>query len=138
MNCGEPGSDSPRESIGNGSLRRGIKPESNKTKSMKQTVTEFQFVDSFRHAGRESQFSVPARRALFAYLEDYEDSTGTELELDPIAVCCDFCEYPSALEASQAYGFELRGDDDESRALEWLREKTQVIEFSGGIVIHNF
>lgn len=105
---------------------------------MKQTVSEFQFVESFRHAGRESQFSVPARRALFAHLEDYEESTGTELELDPIGICCEFAEYPSALEAAKSYGLELRGDDDESRALDWLREKTQVVEFEGGVVIRQF
>ena len=105
---------------------------------MKQTVTEFQFVESFRHAGRETQFSVNARRALFAHLEDYEDSTGTELELDPIGICCEFAEYPTALEAAKVYGLELRGDDDESRALDWLREKTQVVEFEGGLVIQQF
>jgi hypothetical protein len=105
---------------------------------MKTTVSEFQFVDSFRACGRESQFSVPARRALFAHLEDYEKSTCFELELDPIGICCEFAEYPSALEAAKVYGLELRGDDDESRALEWLREKTQVVEFEGGIVIQNF
>ena len=109
-----------------------------KIQSMKTTVSEFQFVEAFRHAGRESQFSVPARRALFEHLEDYEDSTGTELELDPIGICCEFAEYPTALEAAKVYGLELRGDDDESRALEWLREKTQVVEFDGGIVIQNF
>lgn len=105
---------------------------------MKQTVTEYMFVDSFRHAGRESQFSVPARRAIFAHCEAFEHDTGTELELDPIAICCDFAEYPSAIEAAKAYGLELRGDDDESRALDWLREKTQVVEFEGGIVIQQF
>jgi hypothetical protein len=105
---------------------------------MKQTVSEFQFVDSFRAYGRESQFSVPARRALFAHLEDYEKETCFELELDPIGICCEFAEYPCALEAAKVYGLELRGDDEESRALDWLREKTQVIEFEGGIVIQNF
>ena len=105
---------------------------------MKQTVSEYQFVDSFRHAGRESQFSVPARRALFDHLESFEHDSGTELELDPIGICCEFAEYPTALEAAKVYGLELRGDDDESRALDWLREKTQVIEFDGGIVIQQF
>jgi hypothetical protein len=105
---------------------------------MKQTVSEFQFVDSFRHAGRESQFTVPARRALFEYLEEYEDSCGVELELDPVGICCEWREYPSALDAAKEYGLELRGDDDESRALEWLREQTQVVEFDGGIVIQAF
>ena len=105
---------------------------------MKQTITEYQFIEAFRHAGRESQFSVPARRALFAHLEDYEKETCFELELDPIGICCEFAEYSCALEAAKVYGLELRGDDEESRALEWLREKTQVVEFEGGIVIQNF
>ena len=105
---------------------------------MKQTVTEYQFVDSFRACGRESQFSVPARRALFEYLEEYEKETCFELELDPVGICCEFAEYPCAIEAAKVYGLELRGDDDESRALDWLREKTQVIEFEGGIVIQQF
>lgn len=96
------------------------------------------FVDSFRHAGRETQFSINARRALFEYLESFENDCGFEFELDPIAICCEFAEYPCALEAAKAYGLELRGDDDESRALDWLREKTQVVEFEGGIVIQQF
>ena len=105
---------------------------------MKTTVSEFQFVDSFRHAGRETQFSVPARRALFAHLEEFEEDSGTELELDPIAFCCEWAEYPSALDAAKVYGLELRGDDEESRALDWLREKTPVIEFDGGVIIQQF
>lgn len=105
---------------------------------MKQTVTEYQFIDSFRHAGLESQFTVPARRAMFEYLEEYENSTGEEIELDPVGVCCGWREYPSAREAAEEYGLELRWDDDESRALEWLREQTQVVEFDGGIVVQSF
>jgi hypothetical protein len=105
---------------------------------MKTIVSEFQFVDSFRHAGREAQFTVNARRALFAHLEDYEDSTGEELTLDPIAVCCDFAEYPSALAASEAYGFKDGIDSKEESALEWLQNRTQVVEFDGGIVIQQF
>ena len=108
---------------------------------MKQTVTEFQFVESFRHAGRETQFSVPARRALFAHLEDYERETCFELELDPIGICCEWAEYPSALAAAKEYGFdEVCGDDSdcEPEALEWLRNHTQVVEFDGGLVIQLF
>jgi len=105
---------------------------------MKQIVTEYMFVDSFRHAGRESQFSVPARRAIFAHLEQLEDSCGTEFELDPIAVCCEWCEYPTALEAAKTYGYQEATDSKEESPLEWLQNRTQVIEFDGGIVIQQF
>jgi hypothetical protein len=109
--------------------------------SMKTIVTEFQFIEAFRHAGRETQFTVNARRALFAHFEDFEHDTGTEITLDPIGICCEFAEYPSALKAANDFGFkEVCGNDAdcEPEALDWLREQTQVVEFEGGIVIQLF
>lgn len=108
---------------------------------MKTTVSSYQFVDSFRSAGRESQFSRPALLALFEYLEEYEDSCGVELELDPVGICCEWAEYPSALVAAKEYGFgEVCGNDTdcEPEALEWLCYHTQVVEFDGGVVIQLF
>jgi hypothetical protein len=105
---------------------------------MKTTVSEFQFVDSFRAAGRESQFSRAALFALFEYLEDYEDSCGVEFELDPIGICCEWAEYPSALKAAHDYGSSGKENDTEEAALEWLENRTQVVEFDGGVVIQLF
>ena len=105
---------------------------------MKTIVSEYQFIESFRLCGRETQFTVPARRALFEYLEEYENSTGEELTLDPIAVCCDFAEYTSALSAAEAYGFKDGIDSKDETPLEWLQNRTQVIEFEGGLVIQQF
>jgi hypothetical protein len=103
--------------------------------NMKTTVTSYQFVDSFRAAGRESQFSRAALFALFEYLEDYEDSCGVELELDPVGICCEWAEHDSAILAAKEYGQEF---SDEEEALEWLRDHTQVVEFEGGVVIQLF
>ena len=102
---------------------------------MKTIVSEYQFIDSFRACGRETQFSVPARRALFEYLEEYENSTGEELTLDPIGICCEWAEYPSALEAAKAYGFE---SEDNDQAEMWLGRKTTVVQFDGGLLVQNF
>lgn len=110
-------------------------PDSN---IMKQTVTEYMFVDSFLHAGRGTQFSVPARRALFAYFEELEDSCGTEFELDPVGICCEWCEYPSALEAAKDYGFKDGIDSQDETPLEWLQNRTQVVEFNSGLIIQCF
>jgi len=105
---------------------------------MKQTVTSHQFVESFRACGRESQFTVPARRALFEYLEEYENSIAEELTLDPIGLCCEWAEYPSALKAAHDYGSSGKENDTEEAALEWLQNHTQVVEFEGGIVVQMF
>ena len=107
-------------------------------KTMKQTVTEYQFVDSFRACGRESQFTVAARRALFDHFENIEIWTDTEIELDPIGICCEFAEYPSALDAAKDYGYQEGIDSQDETPLEWLQNRTQVVEFEGGLVIQCF
>lgn len=105
---------------------------------MKTIVSEYQFVDAFRLCGRETQFSVPARRALFDHFENIEEWTDTEITLDPIGICCEFAEYPSALAAAKDFGFQEGIDSKEESALEWLQNRTQVIEFDGGLVIQQF
>lgn len=102
---------------------------------MKTTVTSYQFVESFRACGRESQFSRAALFALFEYLEEYENSTGEEIELDPIAVCCEWAEFSSAREAASEYGF--KSEDDEEAEM-WLGRKTTVVQFDGGLVVQQF
>jgi len=105
---------------------------------MKTIVSEYQFVDSFRLCGRESQFTVPARRALFDHFEQVEEDSDTELTLDPIGICCEWAEYPSALKAANDFGFKGNESDTEEAALDWLHEQTQVVTFDGGIVIQQF
>ena len=102
---------------------------------MKTTVTSHQFVEAFRACGRETQFSRAALFALFEYLEEYENFTGEEIELDPIGICCEWAEYSSAREAASEYGFEAE-DDDEAEM--WLGRKTTVVQFDGGLVVQQF
>ena len=105
---------------------------------MKTIVSEYQFVESFRLCGRESQFSVRARYALFSHFENIEQWTDTEITLDPIAICCEWAEYPSALKAANDYGYKVNENDSEEAALDWLHEQTQVVPFDGGLVIQQF
>lgn len=114
------------------------------------TVDSSMFIDAFRRMGRENQFSSEAMEALFEHIENYEQETGAPLELDVIALCCEFAEYETALEAAADYGFtsELEADDfedaedfedaREEEALEWLRDRTEVISFDSGLIIRNF
>lgn len=108
---------------------------------MKIIVTEYTFIDSFRAHGRENQFSYPALRALFEYFEDFEENTGEELELDPIAICCEWQEFETALAGAKAFGFsEVCGEDTdcEREALDWLQDHTPAVEFDGGVVVRVF
>ena len=59
---------------------------------MKQTINESQFVDAFRDHERTEQFSRDALCLLFEHFEALEQDTGKEIELDVIAICCDYSE----------------------------------------------
>lgn len=102
---------------------------------MKQTISIHEFRDAFRKADRINQFTYEGLEALFDYLEELEEDTGEEMELDVIAICCDFAEYESLQECAEQYGIE--GDDKE--ILEELNDNTQVIELdNGGIIIQAY
>jgi len=70
---------------------------------MKQSVNIYDFERAFKNFERDN-FSYDGLKALFEYLEEYEDSTGEEVELDVIALCCDYMEYDSLKEYNDDYG----------------------------------
>lgn len=107
---------------------------------MKSRVTWYSFADAFKACGRESQFSRPALAALFDYLEDYEDQTGEEIELDVVGLCCEFAEHDSILCAAKEYGYKVGIDDRDETPLDWLQNRTTVIEVPNEtcVVIRSF
>ena len=70
---------------------------------MKQSVNIYDFERAFKRCERDN-FSYDGLKALFEYLEEYEDSTGEEVELDVIALCCEYMEYDSLKEYNDDYG----------------------------------
>ncbi len=99
------------------------------------------FLDAFRAYGRNDQFSRTALVALFDYYEQLEEETGEEIELDVVAICCDWSEFGTALEAAKEYGFEPDGDDadeNEEAALDWLNDKTTVLKSGDSVVVLGF
>ena len=84
---------------------------------MKQTVNVYDFERAFVDMDRADNFSYEGKKALFEYLEQYEEDTGEEIELDVIGLCCDYSEFDTALEAAREYGYE---PDNDPEALEYL------------------
>lgn len=108
---------------------------------MFQSINEYDFRQSFHAMNRGDNFSYEGLTALFDYLEDYEESTGESLELDVIGLCCDFCEYSSAIEAVQEYDNGTLCDiieQGEEACLDWLADNTTALSFDGGVIIKNF
>ena len=109
----------------------------------KSNISFSEFCDSFSDS-HKNNFSYAGKRALYEYLENYEEETGEEIELDTIALCCDYSEYESATEAADAYTMVYDVDDvapedleeeKEKQAREWIEERTTVIVVEGGRVI---
>ena len=101
---------------------------------MKITLNEYEFIAAVR-AVRPNNFSVEGLRALFAHLEEVEQDSGEEMELDVIGLCCNWDEYPDAECAAADYGREF---DSEEEAFEFFSENSTVIDFDGGIIVENF
>ena len=63
---------------------------------MKKAICLYDFEQAFRDCGRfggdHDNFSYEALDLLFYFFEELEEDTQSEIELDPIAICCDFTE----------------------------------------------
>ena len=107
---------------------------------MKITLSTNQIADHL-YADKDAGWSWEGAHALAEELEAMEESTGEEMELDVVAIRCDYTEYAGGLEAAEAYDYEKDEEDEdtiEEDAITWLRNKTSVIEFSGGVIVQQF
>ena len=101
---------------------------------MKTTITLNDFVNC---EVLTNNFSYDGLIAMFNYIEDFENDTGTAIEFDPIALRCEFSEYRTIAEAYEIYKDD--GEDlTESQMIEWLQDRTQVIEFKIGVILQDF
>ena len=100
---------------------------------MKQTIGLSQFRDAF--SIRPNNFSYDALGLLFNYLEQMEKDCGEELELDAIAICCDYAESTFA-EVADNYSIDLTDCDGEEKKLEavvcFLEDQSTVVGVVAG------
>ena len=93
---------------------------------MYQTIGFSEFTDAF-NAVRPKNFSYEGLEVLFDYLEQYEDDcTENGIELDVIAICCDFTEC-SIKEVLNDYNLE---------SLEELEQNTTVLKIDDNTIIY--
>ena len=100
---------------------------------MYKTINVGDFRDAFRDYGREENFSYEGLGALFEYLEELEEDIGEPIELDVIALCCEYTEYSSFEELQENYPHIEDLDD--------LMNYTTVIEVGDedeGLIIQDF
>ena len=97
---------------------------------MKKSVSFYDFQRAFAET-RPDNFTRAGLVALFDYLEAFEAETGEEIELDVIALCCDFVEYENIAEFNSDYGTDFESRDEIG--------ETFVIDVDGdAFIIHAF
>ena len=94
--------------------------------AIKQTVTESDFRDAFASI-RPDNFTYEGLGALYEYLEELSEDTGEDIELDVIAICCDYTEY-SEDEAREEFDIDPDVED-------WQHEVPNAIASGGDFVI---
>ena len=98
---------------------------------MKQTVNNSAFHDAFVSYGRTDNFSYEARDMLFDYFESIERDTGEEIELDVIAICCEYTE-DSLEDVIANYSIDVSEcEDDEASQIvivtDYLNDNTSLV-----------
>lgn len=104
---------------------------------MKTTISRYDFERAFVDAGRKENFSYEGLGLLFDYFEEYEESTGEEIELDVIAICCEYSE-DTLEDIANNYRIDLVNVDEEDQSeyvRDYLEAHTQLVgETSTGFV----
>ena len=101
---------------------------------MKQTINCGDFMQAFHRFDRYNQFGYEALAALYEYFEE----VAPDMELDVIAICCDY-SHDSAEDIAENYGIDITecADDEEitETVRDWLNENTSIVgETSSGFV----
>lgn len=110
---------------------------------MKVTVNFEDFRDAFISFGKGNEFTYEGLKMLFDYLEEYEEETNEEMELDVIAICSEFVE-EDVEDVAHDYDIDIsecKNDDEVKEVVkDYLEYNTLVIGFStkNNIIYQNF
>ena len=100
---------------------------------MKQSINFYQFCDAWDQFDQcKDSFTYEGKRALFKYLEELEEDTDQVIELDIVALDCEYAEYASFEE--------LQDNHSDVESIEDLSEVTTVIDIAGtcGFIVQQF
>lgn len=113
---------------------------------MYATINKSDFMDQFRVMGRLDNFSYEARGLLFDCFEQYEEDSGEEIEMDIVAVCCEYSEdsadsiASNYMDAGEYEEFKALDDDEQEDTIrEYLNDNTTLVgETPSGFVYQQF
>jgi hypothetical protein len=118
---------------------------------MKKTLTTYDIAHELLQDGGAA-WTYAGAFALAEHLQQCEEDSGEEMELDVVAIRSDFSEYKNLIDFAYQYtgksdfwpslGIDLDGDEEEDEKLDLIRsfinDHGTLIGFSGGIIVSSF
>ena len=118
---------------------------------MKLELTTYDIADRLL-ADEYTNWSRAGAFALAEWLEELEEDTGESMELDVVAIRCDFSEYGSLIDWASDYfggpgdwqeplgvdGVNLSMEDTEDAIRDYINDNGLLIEFKGGVIVSSF
>ena len=121
---------------------------------MKITLSTYQIADELKQ-DKNAAWSYNGALALAEYLNQHDADNGEDTELDLCSIRGDFSEHSSLVEWAREYfgatnmvgEFSIESSEDEedidpagteAKIREYIQDRTQVIEFTGGIIVSQF
>ena len=98
-----------------------------------RTINEYDFRQAFYAKGRENHFSYEALGALYDFYEELSEEV--DIELDVIAICCEWCE---CTQKELIADYQQDDDDDLESILDYLNDNTFVIELDNSYLVQQF
>ena len=93
---------------------------------MVKTISIYDFRDAFKAAGRGAQFSYDGLEVIFDCIESYEQDAGEQVELDVIALCCEWAE-DTVENIIRNYSIDcddVEDDEIQNHVIEYLEDNT--------------
>lgn len=94
-----------------------------------QVLNESYFCERFKEMGRGDQFSYEGLQALYSYYDQLSDDTGEDIQVDVVAICCDWYE-GEANDIAKEYDITVSEDDEDihQTVIDYLEGETTVID----------
>jgi hypothetical protein len=110
---------------------------------MKKTLTTREVANELLY-DKNAGWSRFGALALAEYLADIEQEICEEMELDVVAIRCDYSEHGSLLDWALDYfggescALESLPDLEDESIRDYILDRATLIEFDGGIIVSNF
>jgi len=101
-------------------------------------ISKSEFIGAFRDHGREDSFSYEAFSMLYNYFVNMEDDMGTPIELDVVAIDCEYSE----LEFDEIVSYhgvdveDMDEDEIEEEVTEFLCNNTMVVGVTSSTIVY--